>query len=36
MNSKIDELDKKVAVIHANSEHQNKALERIETKLTAK
>ena len=36
MNSKIDELDKKVAVIHANSEHQNKALERIETKLTTK
>jgi hypothetical protein len=36
MNSKIDELDKKIAVIHANSDHQNKALERIETKLTAK
>jgi hypothetical protein len=34
MNSKIDELDKKVAVIHANSEHQNKALDRIEQKLT--
>ena len=36
MNSKIDELDKKIAVIHANSDHQNKALERIELKLTAK
>lgn len=36
MNSKIDELDKKIAVIHANSDHQNKALERIETKLTVK
>lgn len=36
MNSKIDELDKKVAVIHALSEHQNKTLERIEVKLTAK
>ena len=36
MNSKIDELDKKVAVIHANSEHQNKALERIEQKISPK
>lgn len=36
MNEKIDALDKKIAVIHANSDHQNKALERIETKLTAK
>jgi hypothetical protein len=36
MNSKIDDLDKKIAVIHTNSDHQNKALERIETKLTAK
>jgi hypothetical protein len=36
MNSKIDELDKKVAVIHANSEHQNKALERIEQKISTK
>jgi hypothetical protein len=36
MNSKIDELDKKVAVIHANSEHQSKMLERIETKLNSK
>lgn len=33
MNSKIDELDKKVAVIHANSAHQSKTLDRIETKL---
>lgn len=36
MNSKIDELDKKVAVIHNNSDHQNKSLERIEQKLNAK
>ena len=36
MNSKIDELDKKVAVIHANSEHQSKALERIEDKLNSR
>ena len=36
MNSKIDELDKKVAVIHANSEHQTKALDRIELKITPK
>jgi hypothetical protein len=36
MNSKMDDLDKKVAVIHANSEHQSKALERIETKLNSK
>ena len=34
MNSKMDELDKKVAVIHANSEHQTKSLDRIEQKLT--
>jgi hypothetical protein len=34
MNGKIDELDKKVAVIHANSEHQSKTLDRIEQKLT--
>jgi hypothetical protein len=34
MNTKIDELDKKIAVIHTNSDHQNKALERIESKLT--
>jgi hypothetical protein len=36
MNSKIDELDKKTAVIHTNTEHQTKALERIETKLNSK
>jgi hypothetical protein len=36
MNSKMDDLDKKVAVIHANSEHQNKTLDRIETKLNSK
>ena len=36
MNSKIDELDKKIAVIHANSDHQNKTLERIESKLNNK
>jgi len=36
MNEKIDALDKKVAVIHNNSEHQNKSLERIETKLNNK
>ena len=36
MNSKIDELDKKIAVIHANSDNQNKMLERIEQKLNAK
>jgi len=33
MNGKIDELDKKIAVIHANSEHQTKSLDRIEQKL---
>jgi hypothetical protein len=33
MNTKIDELDKKIAVIHANSEHQTKSLDRIEQKL---
>lgn len=36
MNAKIDELDKKVAVIHANTDHQNKTLERIEQKLNNK
>ena len=36
MNSKIDELDKKIAVIHANSDHQNKSLERIESKLNSR
>jgi len=34
MNDKIDALDKKVAVIHANSDHQTKALDRIEQKLS--
>jgi len=36
LNDKIDALDKKVAVIHANSDHQSKTLERIEQKLSAK
>jgi hypothetical protein len=36
MNTKMDELDKKVAVIQANSDHQSKALERIEQKLNSK
>jgi|TARA_R110000868_G_scaffold3740_2_gene23116 hypothetical protein len=36
MNEKIDALDKKTAVIHTNTEHQTKALERIETKLNSK
>ena len=36
MNEKIDQLDKKTAIIHTNSEHQSKALERIELKLNAK
>jgi len=36
MNEKIDALDKKIAVIHANSDHQSKTLERIETKLSNK
>jgi hypothetical protein len=36
MNEKIDQLDKKTAVIHTNTEHQTKALERIETKLNSK
>jgi len=36
MNSKIDDLDKKIAVIHAISEIQTKTLERIEQKLNAK
>ena len=34
LNSKIDDLDKKTAVIQAHSEHQNKTLDRIEQKLT--
>jgi uncharacterized protein HemX len=33
MNSKIDELAIKVAVVHNQMENQNKMLERIETKL---
>jgi hypothetical protein len=36
LNDKIDQLDKKTAVIHTNSEHQNKALERIESKLNSR
>tara|TARA_R110000868_G_scaffold376756_1_gene641832 strand:- start:27 stop:212 length:186 start_codon:yes stop_codon:yes gene_type:complete len=36
LNEKIDQLDKKTAVIHTNTEHQTKALERIETKLNSK
>ena len=36
MNSKIDDLDKKIAVIHTNSEHQTKALDRIELKISPK
>jgi hypothetical protein len=36
MNSKIDDLDKKIAVIHTISEIQTKTLERIELKLTTK
>jgi len=33
MNSKIDELAIKVAVVHNQMDNQNKMLERIETKL---
>lgn len=36
LNEKIDALDKKTAVIHTNTEHQTKALERIETKLNSR
>jgi len=36
MNAKIDDLDKKVAVIHANTDHQTKTLDRIESKLNNK
>jgi len=36
MNSKMDELDKKIAVIQTNSDHQSKSLERIEVKLSSK
>jgi hypothetical protein len=35
MNSKIDELSVKVAVVHNQMENQNKMLERIETKLNS-
>jgi uncharacterized protein HemX len=35
MNSKIDELTTKVAVVHNQMENQNKMLERIETKLNS-
>ena len=35
MNSKIDELTTKVAVVHNQIENQNKMLERIETKLNS-
>jgi hypothetical protein len=35
MNSKIDELSVKVAVVHNQIENQNKMLERIETKLNS-
>lgn len=33
MNSKIDDLDKRLAVVSNQMEHQNKMLERIEQKL---
>jgi hypothetical protein len=36
LNDKIDALDKKTAIIHTNTEHQTKALERIETKLNSR
>ena len=35
MNSKIDELSTKVAVVHNQMENQNKMLERIEDKLNS-
>jgi hypothetical protein len=35
MNSKIDELSTKVAVVHNQMENQNKMLERIEAKLNS-
>jgi hypothetical protein len=35
MNSKIDELSVKVAVVHNQMENQNKMLERIEQKLNS-
>ena len=34
LNDKIDQLDKKIAVIHTKSEHHSKTLDRIEQKLT--
>jgi hypothetical protein len=34
MNEKIDALDKKTAIIHTNTEHQSKTLDRIEKKLS--
>jgi hypothetical protein len=33
INSKIDELDKRTAVMQSHMEHQNKMLDRIEEKL---
>ena len=36
MNSKIDELDKRTAVIQTHSEHQSKTLDRIEEKLNSR
>ena len=33
MNNKIDELDKRTAVMQSHMEHQNKMLDRIEEKL---
>ena len=35
LNSKIDELAIKVAVVHTQMDNQNKMLERIETKLNS-
>lgn len=36
MNGKIDDLDKRLAVVSNQMEHQNKMLERIEQKLEKK
>ena len=36
LSSKIDDLDKRLAVVCNQMEHQNKLLERIELKLNAK
>ena len=33
MNSKIDDLDKRISVMQSHMEHQNKSLDRIEEKL---